>query len=173
MGKFLKESALTVAAAAGFHLTPNTWKDRLCTLEGEFHRSSSEIRYRYGLAAVFIACAGLVTGLAIREYGIYHLDAQVYSITGLAIFLYSITIYYLSRTGIWYKFDHGVVAAFRAKGKLIWKEPLADLSSVVCTEGSGVKYITLLWKHRRRRMELYYSIKQALNAPAPDITNTK
>lgn len=173
MGKFLKESALTAAAVAGFRMTPNTWKDRLCTLEGEFHRSSSEILYRYVLAAVFIACAGLVTGFAIREYRIYQFDAQVYPIGGLAISLYSMTIYYLSRTGIWYKFDHGVVFAFRAKGKLIWKEPLANLSYVVCTEGSGVTYMTLLWRHRRRRMELYYSIKQALNAPTSDRRNAK
>lgn len=145
--KFFKQALLTAATltaiTAGFLPTPKVWKERLPTLEGEFHRSPAEVVYRYGLAALFISAGGLLTGLTIREYITNRFDAQFILLSGMAVSIFSAAIYYLTRTGIWCKFDHGVVSAFRANGQRIWTESLSRLSCVICGEGYGVTFMTL------------------------------
>ena len=162
MRKSLKQLPLAVAGAAGFIATPKAWAERLPSLQGEFRRSPSEVLYQIGLAALFVACGGLVMGLAIREYITDRPDAQFYFLSALAGFLFFVAIYVLRRTGIWYKFENGSVAAFRSDGQPIWTESLSGLSYVTRTAGQGIVYMTLRWRDRKRRLEVYDSLRQAL-----------
>lgn len=166
MRKSLKQVSLAAAAAVGYQPTPSGWAERLPVLQGEFRRSPSEALYQIGLAVLFVACGGLVMDLAIREYITNRPDAQFYLLSALAGFLFFVAIYVLRRTGIWYKFANGSVAAFRSDGRPIWTESLSGLSYVTRTVGQGVVYMTLRWRDRKRRLEVYDSLGRALNASA-------
>lgn len=166
MRKSLKQLPPAVASAAGYIATPEVWAERLSTLQGEFRGSPSELLYQTGRAALLVACGGLVMGLAIREYIINHPDAQFYLFSALAAFLFFGAIYLLTRTGIWYNFENGSLVAFRTDGRAIWTESLSGLSYVTRTAGYGVMYMTLRWKDRKRRLEVYESLRRALNASA-------
>jgi hypothetical protein len=86
---------------------------------------------------------------------------------GMSVVLVALGLYLISRNGIWYRFAGGSITALRGRSKVLWSENLVDLKYVVYTKGQRNPFLTLRWPHRKRRIELYTSLRRELS---PSVT---
>jgi hypothetical protein len=118
---------------------------------------------RLGLEAGMIAFGSYGVAGCVRRY-IEGEDGWLYP-CGMFVIVIAFSFYAVSRNWVRYKFDRGSVTALRG-AKVLWHEDLTGLQYVLYTNGRWNDLITLHWPNRKRRIELYSSLQQALNSHA-------
>lgn len=155
---------LGLATAAGYTPTPQAWRDQLLKVNGEFRRSAPDLGFRVAFETMLIAVGayGVVVNLHRYTAG----DGNSLFPGGMCVAIVAIGILLVSRNRIWYRFADGTVSALKGRSKVLWKEDLAGLEAVVYTYGQFNSFIKLLWPHRKRRIELYSSLRRELSPSA-------
>ena len=155
-----------VAYALGYFPTDARWASRLQHLHGEFRRTSSDWWSVVLTAAIFVAMGGLFVGLMIATARQAEPLSAPAWLAVPAMLFFGLAVWFLRRLDIRYQFENGELRALR-RGVLLWKEDLTGLIRVTATEGrTGVIWMTLRWPDRTRRMELYRSVRAAVEGNA-------
>jgi len=80
------------------------------------------------------------------------------------VFCFGLATWFLRGLDVPYQFENGELRAVR-RGVVLWKEDLTGLTRLTATQGrSGAIWMTLRWPDHTRRMELYRSVRAAVEA---------
>jgi hypothetical protein len=159
-----QRALIGLAAAAGYTPTPQAWRDQLLKINGEFRRSARDLGFRVAFETMLIAVGTYGVIVNLRSY--IPGDGNSLFAGGMCVAIVATGILLVSRNRIWYRFADGTVSALKGRSKLLWQEDLAGLESVVYTYGQLNSFIKLLWPHRKRRIELYSSLRRELSPSA-------
>jgi hypothetical protein len=149
-----------LATAAGYVPTPDSWRDRLILIEGEFRRSPAEVMFRLVVEIAFII-VGLYGAIGCLRRYLGGASEFLY-LAGMSLVMVALALFLMSLNWVWYRFDNGFVTAFRGSQKILWRENLSGLRYVLRTRGRLNDFITLQWADRKRRIELYASLRKEL-----------
>jgi hypothetical protein len=133
-------------------------------VSARLRRSRVDYCIRLAVAGIIAAFGASQLVLHVQSYRLMQSSHDVY-LGALALGFLAMATYLLMRNGVWYRFEGGTVSAYRARGTLLWREELKDLSRIVCTAGRFTTVMKLQWPDRTRRMELYSSLEAALSPP--------
>lgn len=156
-----------LAGAIGFFPAPPDCVLKLQALRGEFRRSRAEVFFRLVFAATTVAGGSLFAGMAYREYFIASSGRGGVVPSVLALLLFGLAFVPLSSLPRRYVFDSGEFSAYGWRDRLLWQEDLHGLETVSCTNARGVIWMTLKWRHRKRRIELLDTLANALSGAQP------
>lgn len=152
-----------LASAAGYSPPPVAWRDQLPRVNGDFRRSVQGLGILIFIETMVV---GAGASLAIASLWGNAMGQDALFFGGMSVVLVALGLYLVSRNRIWYRFAGGSITALRG-GKVLWSENLADLEYVVYTKGQLNSFLTLHWPRRRRRIELYTSLRRELS---PSVT---
>ena len=158
-----RRAVVRLARAFGYIPTPPDMSTRLEALKGEFRRSTYEKAFLLGLAALVYVTLAFSLGVAIGQYRRGAPSSE--TIVKVACFLpvlAALGFYLIRRCGVTYVFEHGHLSSLSASGKLLWREDLAGITKVQCNAVQGVIWMTLQWSDRKRKVEVYGALKDAL-----------
>jgi hypothetical protein len=115
-------------------------------------------------AAIGVAMGGLCVGLST---GVARDPEPLFAPAWFAlpaILFFGLAVWFLARLDLRYRFEHGELRAVKG-GVVLWKEDLAGLIRVTATEGrTGAIWMKCTWPDRTRRMELYRSVRAAVES---------
>lgn len=164
MHKSVKRGLITVAAAVGFTPVDRQWMAALVRLEGTFERGVSDLAI-YVALLIFIAVFTLgLGGFAIKEYRLLGWTPTATFFTCLCLVFLCLSYMLASRVGLRYVFALGTINAFNTWGQLMWSEDLRGVTSLACFSGRGMTSMMLRWSDRKRSLELFNSLRDALDA---------
>ena len=159
--------ATGLAGAFGYWPAPPDCVRRLQELRGEFHRSRSEILVRLIFAAITVAGCAFFAGAAYRELFIAS-SARSTLVPGFLSLLFgSLTFIPLSTLSRRYVFSSGCLSAFGWRNRLLWREDLRELQTVVCTNARGTIWMKFIWPDRKRSVELLDTLADAIALTRP------
>ena len=156
-----KRAVIGSAAALGYVPTGDVWRDRLQALSGEFRRSTFDKVFRYFMVMFCFLGGAFLFGDSCSRYVRLGAGDALYFI-GVSLFIMAAGLYGLSQVGVWYRFQHGLLTAFRG-WRLLWREDLSGLRYVLCARGRGTAVMTLVWADHKRRMQLFASLEAVLS----------
>jgi hypothetical protein len=159
-----QRALIGLTAAAGYTPTPQAWRDQLLKINGEFRRSAPDLGFRVAFEIMLLAVGTFGAVVNLRNYTPG--DGNSLFAGGMCVAIVAIGLSLVSRNRIWYRFADGTVSALKGRSKVLWQEDLAGLESVVYTYGRLNSFIKLLWPHRKRRIELYSSLRRELSPSA-------
>jgi hypothetical protein len=158
----IRRLLIGVAYAMGGVPTDAHWIVGLQQVRGEFRRTPSDWWSMVFTAGICVAMGGLCVGLGLATA--WQPD-PLFSPAWFAVpavLFFALAGWFLGRLDIRYAFENGEVRAVR-RGVVLWREDLAGLMRVTATEGrTGVISMTLRWPDHTRRMELYRSVRAAV-----------
>lgn len=173
--RWFREGATAVARVGGFSPTGRNWVERIKHLSGEFGPSQLELFPRWFMAlGCGVASVAAALG-CVRDFRNEFLtDVAWLEATSTIVFLslFVLGVYWLWRR---YIFEGGSVRRIWGKSHELWREDLTGLKDIICTSGP-VNWMKLEWSGHSRRVQLYDSLRKALDAgirPANDKTRTK
>lgn len=159
-----QRALIGLAAAAGYTPTPQAWRDQLLKINGEFRRSAPDMGLRVAFEIMLLAVGTFGAAANLRNYAPG--DGNSLFAGGICVAIVAIGLSLVSHNRIWYRFADGTVSALKGRSKVLWQEDLAGLESVVYTYGQLNSFIKLRWPHRKRRIELYSSLRRELSPSA-------
>lgn len=159
-----QRALIGLARAAGYSPSSAAWRDQLSRVSGDFRRSVRDLGILIFIETMVIG-AGASLAIASLWGNAMGQDAPFFG--GMSVVLVALGLYLVSRNSIWYRFAGGSITALRGRAKVLWSENLADLEYVVYTKGQLNSFLTLHWPRRRRRIELYTSLRRELS---PSVT---
>jgi hypothetical protein len=160
--KAIQRVLMGVAYAMGAVPTDAHWVGRLQRLRGEFRRTRADwwaVGFAAGVCVAFGGlCVGLMIGTARDPEPLF--APAWFALPAVALF--GLAGWFVRKLDIQYQFEDGEVRAVR-RGVVLWREDLAGLTRVTATQGrGGMIFMTLRWPDRTRRMELYRSVRAAV-----------
>jgi hypothetical protein len=165
MRKSTKRALISAGAAFGLKPEDPKWVAALLRLKGTFERTGFDLAF-YVANLVWITAA-----LAILGAGAFNQFRQWGWTSGITIFaiygfgMLCLLYFLVSRASLRYVFGGGTVSAYNTWGQLLWSEDLTGLKFVTTFTGRGMTSMTLFWAERKRRMALFKSLRNAIDAP--------
>jgi hypothetical protein len=168
MNRSVRRIGTRAAYLMGYVPMDQNHVERLMTTRGEFRRSTSERLHMLIRAAIFVATASFVAGVAYTWYRHDPSRGSFIVPSVLALMLAAVALLLIRRSGVKYVFEHGHLDALAANGRMIWREDLAGLVDLQCYQAPympstfGELWLTLRWRDRKRRIECYESLRRVL-----------
>ena len=110
------------------------------------------------------AClAAFFVGLAWRELQVDHDEVVAAALAIFAAVSLTLSVLIGRRAGCYFVFSGGTVEMRSASGDTRWRESLLDLERVSYTKFRDNVSLTLVWVDRKRRIEVFDSLRRALD----------
>ena len=163
MKRAVQQPTMGVARSLGFATMPPGWFERLKGLRGEYRAPRSRRVLQWVASGLEACLAAFFVGLAWRELQVDHDEVVAAALAIFAAVSLTLSVLIGRRAGCYFVFSGGTVEMRSASGDTRWRESLLDLERVSYTKFRDNVSLTLVWVDRKRRIEVFDSLRRALD----------